>query len=435
MNLGTGTLSNLSNHLAGGFVPPNPGGNVEATVSPVPPAPAEHIISGSNPLIAAANPLLNLVPQIRATVHHPDPQRLRIQLLDEVQQFELRARENGLPTETILGARYCLCTTLDEAATLTPWGSAGVWSAHSLLVTFHNETWGGEKFFQLLARLSPQPQQHIDLLELQYFCLMLGFEGRYRVLDQGQSQLEALKQRLLQVIRSTRGEYPRALSSSSSDTTVAVPTMHRAVPLWVVAAAATLLALMVFGVLQILLAGQSDDVFSAIDQLRMPRVLSAAPVSEAARKPRLAQLLEPEIRDQLVTVRDEADRSVVVLRGDGVFESGAATVIEHYQPLLARIGDALGTVDGAIIVTGYTDDVPTHGLRFASNWELSQARADSVKTQIQARLINASRVSAEGHGQADPLVPNDSASNRARNRRVEITVLVLPAPLAAKAKS
>ncbi|MDK7178427.1 type IVB secretion system protein IcmH/DotU, partial [Micrococcus luteus] len=107
---------------------------------------------------------------------------------------------------TILGARYCLCTALDEACALTPWGGHGQWSGKSLLVTFHNETWGGEKFFQLLAKLSQNPSTHIDLLELLYFCLMLGFEGRYRVMDNGRTQLETLKQRLLLTLKNVRGQ-------------------------------------------------------------------------------------------------------------------------------------------------------------------------------------------------------------------------------------
>ncbi|MGC8015905.1 type IVB secretion system protein IcmH/DotU, partial [Salmonella enterica] len=89
-----------------------------------------------------------------------------------------RCQQSGLAYEVIVGARYCLCTALDEAAALTPWGSRGVWSGSGLLVTFHNETWGGEKFFQLLARLSQNPREHIALLELINFCLLLGFEGR-----------------------------------------------------------------------------------------------------------------------------------------------------------------------------------------------------------------------------------------------------------------
>ena len=75
-----------------------------------------------------------------------------------------------------------------------------MWSRHSLLVTFHNETWGGEKFFQLLAKLAQNPQQHAHLLELMYYCLALGFEGRFRIVDNGRTQLETLKQRLLTIL-------------------------------------------------------------------------------------------------------------------------------------------------------------------------------------------------------------------------------------------
>jgi len=418
-----------------GFVPPNPGGGA-AHEEPLGPradaggAASPRALSGSNALVAAANPLLNLVPQIKATAHHPDPARLRELLLEEIRLFEQRAREAGIASETIIGARYCLCTTLDEAANLTPWGGAGVWSAQSLLVTFHNETWGGEKFFQLLARLSHHPQQHIDLLELQYFCLALGFEGRYRVLDQGRSQLDVLKQRLLQLIRNTRGEHARALSPHWADAPIAATASKVQIPLWAVAAVAAVLCLALFGGLKFALAGRSDALFASIDQLRLPRVLSvAAPVNPAANpapKPRLAQFLEPEIREGLVTVRDEADRSVVILRGDGLFDSGSAAFVERHKPVLLRVAEALESQEGPVTVAGYTDDVPTRGLRFASNWELSQARAEAVKALLLGRLSHAERARAEGRGAADPLVPNDSAANRARNRRVEITLMLPP---------
>ena len=65
-------------------------------------------------------------------------------------------------------------------------------------------------------------------------------------------------------------------------------------------------------------------------------------------------------------------------------------------------------------------------MRFPSNWELSQARADAVKKLLDIRLADKFRVRAEGKGEADPVAPNDTAENRARNRRVEITLLVSP---------
>ncbi|WP_459615751.1 DotU family type VI secretion system protein [Bordetella sp. 2513F-2] len=388
--------------------------------------PHEYVISGSNPLVAAANPLLDLIPQIRATASHPSPAMLREHLLDEVRQFELRAQQAGIPNETILGARYCLCTALDEAAALTPWGGNGVWSAHSLLVTFHNETWGGEKFFQLLAKLSQNPSQHLDLLELLYYCLLLGFEGRYRVVDNGRSQLETLRQRLLRILRSARGEYPRALSPHWQDAPAQQELRRLPIPLWVYGALAAVLALLVFWGLSWSLGGRSDAVYSAVNQLKPPTVQIAPTERRPAPSPRLAVFLEPEIREDLIAVRDEVDRSVVVLRGDGLFDAGSAAIRDRYVPVLSRVSDALRQTQGDILVRGYSDNVPIRTARYPSNWHLSQARADVVKEMLEERLQQPGRVRAEGRGDADPVAPNDTAAGRALNRRVEITVLVPP---------
>lgn len=81
--------------------------------------------SSNNQLVAAANPLLNAIPQIRHSVSHDDQVALRQRLIDEIRRFEVRCQQAGLAYEVIVGARYCLCTALDEAAALTP-GAAAV---------------------------------------------------------------------------------------------------------------------------------------------------------------------------------------------------------------------------------------------------------------------------------------------------------------------
>jgi len=83
-------------------------------------------------------------------------------------------------------------------------------------------------------------------------------------------------------------------------------------------------------------------------------------------------------------------------------------------------------VSGTVLVTGYTDNVPIRTVRFPSNYELSQARADAVRRIIDERLQAKNRTRAEGRADSDPLAPNDSAENRSRNRRVEVTLLVAP---------
>jgi type VI secretion system protein ImpK len=226
---------------------PVPGGRAApARPAPAaqPPSPSEQaevadataVTSGLNPLIAAANRLLNVLPQLRSTLQHPNPAALRDSLARDIRQFEAQARTAGAPTEKIVAARYALCTLIDETATSTPLGASGAWSQQGLLALFHGETEGGEKFFQLLSRLAENPQANVDLLELMYVCLEFGLEGRYRVIAGGQRQLEAIRQRLLQIIRKQRGEYERDLSPSWRGVPAAAQRRLGWLPLWVVAA-------------------------------------------------------------------------------------------------------------------------------------------------------------------------------------------------------
>ncbi|WP_208717187.1 DotU family type VI secretion system protein [Pantoea cypripedii] len=383
-------------------------------------------LSHQNILVAAANPLINAIPQIRHSVSHDDPARLRQQLIDQIRRFELSCQQSGLSYEVIIGARYCLCTALDEAAALTPWGSRGVWTSNGLLVTFHNETWGGEKFFQLLAKLSQNPRQHILLLELIYFCLLLGFEGRYRVLDNGRSQLETIKQRLLQMIRGVRGSYAPALSVHPTDQPVLRKLWRPMIPLWASAAVAALGACLFYIILNWRLGDYTTPVLASIYQTSLPEIQIRNPAPPPPAALNLKTFLKPEIDAGLVAVRDEADQSVVTLKGDGLFTSGATTVRGRYEAVIQRIAAAMNNVSGKILVVGYTDNVPIRSARFASNYELSLARAQSVQTLLQQQLAQPARVKAEGRGESNPLVPNTNAANRARNRRVEITLLVAP---------
>lgn len=382
------------------------------------------IISGSNPLVTSANPILNLVPQLRLTAQHPNPATLRDYLIEEIKTFELRAKQAGVNNETIIGARYCLCTVLDETAAQTPWGGSGSWSHHSLLVTFHNETSGGEKFFQLLSKLAQNPQQHKELLELMYYCLAMGFEGRFRVIDNGRAELEALKQRLLHILDSTNGELEKALSCHWKGEEARKKKDAMYLPVWAVACMAGIICTFIYIWVAFGLAKSSDDLFAAINSLRVPHVVIEAADPPKPAPPRLTKFLENEIREGLVSVRDEADRSIVTLLGDGLFESASATLRDRYIPVISRISDAINMVPGNVQVAGYTDNISIRTLQFPSNWHLSQARADSVKTMLVSRLSSGSRVTAIGRGAEDPIAANDTPSNRAKNRRVEITIML-----------
>lgn len=383
-------------------------------------------VSGINPLVAAANPLLDIVPQLRATPQHADPSGLRDYLAQNIKTFEARARASGTAPEKVIAARYALCTLLDETAASTPWGSSGIWAKHSLLVMFHNETSGGEKFFQLLSRVAENPAGNRDLLEFMYVCLALGFEGRYRVIDNGKAQLEALRERLAQLLRTHRGEYERDLSPHWRGAAVHRSRVLAIVPLWVVFAVSGVILLGVFVFFRLQLMELSDPVYAQIQQLRVRATAPPVrPPPPPTAKPRLATFLEPEIRAGLVAVRDESNRSVITIRGDGLFQPGSATIAADYVPLLGRIAEALNSVPGAVQVVGHTDNQPIRSMRFPSNWHLSQERAGSV-VRILTQQVPAARLSAEGRADGEPIGDNSTAEGRSRNRRVEITLFAAP---------
>ncbi len=392
---------------------------------------------GLNPLEAAAAPLLSLIMRLKNTPTHPDPERLRFKMIEEIKAFTHNARNQGIHEKIVFRARYVLCTTLDEVVLNTPWGRTSEWSENSLLITFHNETWGGEKFFELLDALIPDPRKNLHLLELMYLCLSFGFQGRYRLLENGRSRLEEQRERAYNAIRTARGEFERELSPHWRGVVNQRNPLSRYVPLWVVAAVAAALLLLAYAIFNWLLNNASDPVLNALSGVRADTVamVRRGGVPTVAATPRvnasLAQVaqnlrtfLEPEIRQGLVAVLEEADRTTVRIRGDGLFDSGKAEVKPAFYELLQqRIGTELNKVQGRVLVTGHSDNVPIRTLQFPSNWHLSKARADSVVKILAARSATPSRFIGEGRADTEPVASNDTPQNRALNRRVDIILL------------
>ncbi len=190
---------------------------------------------GLNPLVNASAMLIAVFAKTRQTVTHPNVGGLHQQLVSEIKLFEARSQEAGIKPEIVLVARYLLCTVLDEAVLNTPWGAESAWTQRTLLSVFHNETEGGEKFFLILDRMRQSPAENIDILELMYIFISLGYEGKYRVLHRGRDLLEQLRDELFQIIRRHRGEYERELSPNWRGLGRARNTLIEYVPMWVVA--------------------------------------------------------------------------------------------------------------------------------------------------------------------------------------------------------
>ena len=138
----------------------------------------------------------------------------------------------------------------------------------------------------------------------------------------------------------------------------------------------------------------------------------------------LEKELSTEIKKKEITIRHETDGLVVSLSELGFFDSGSAEIKTDAQRTFARIAELLASRDCRLRIEGHTDDRPIHTPHFASNWELSTARAtELVRILITTYNYLPERLSAAGYAEFHPVAPNDTAEGRALNRRVDIVVL------------
>ena len=330
----------------------------EPSVAPL----AEVLGHGLNPLVRAAAPLLLLAGQLRGTLSMTDVDGVRRQALDQIRRFEQNARSAGFANEIVLAARYALCSAIDEAALSTPWGAHSEWRQQTLLVTLHREAWGGEKFFDMLGRILQDPARHIDLIELQYLCVALGFGGKYHVHEGGAAQLARLQQDVYRAIRTQREAPPPDLSLRWRGVEDRRNPLIRYVPWWVVAAGVLGVLAVVFTFYYTRLGSAAESVLAQLKDVGLeefaPRVV-AAPVTG----PTLKQLLRDDEARGLLSVEEQGGRTVVTPLAPDLFASGSAAVNRAHLSTLARVAEALDQVPGRVLVKGHTDDQPIRSLQ------------------------------------------------------------------------
>ena len=175
----------------------------------------------------------------------------------------------------------------------------------------------------------------------------------------------------------------------------------------------------------------------ALVELRSTSVRAPAPESneaepDAAQNPTSGNLREISekiqaalgdlIDKELVTVKGNEEWLEITLQDSMLFSSGDASVTESAYGLLAQIAAILREQDNPVRVEGFTDNVPIHTLRYASNWELSSARAASVVQVLIGKGLNPEKLMAAGYGQYQPVTSNDTPEHRQKNRRVVLMV-------------
>ncbi|MDM0115682.1 DotU/TssL family secretion system protein [Variovorax sp. J22R133] len=326
-----------------------------------------------------ALPLVALMARLRDATP-ADPAGLRGMLAAAVNRFEADARSAGVDEASIAGASYVLCAWGDEQFSAAPWGAGGA----GLLQRFHGEAHSGDKLLRLLTRLAEKPREHRALLELFHTCLSLGLRARPGMDNRDHDKLRSRVHLALQQV----APVPALVGPWHCAEAAAKPPR---VPRGALPAVLLLgvLALGVYSASQLQLAKRVDGVLASLQRLVPARAPSGPPVAAAATvPPRLAADLRADIDAGRLSVRDEALRSVVVLRADALREANAP---------LARVGAVLAKRPGKVLVVGYTDgsDRPTAGTPSAWHQAMEWARgaAATMRPQVgDARLAVEARV-------------------------------------------
>jgi chemotaxis protein MotB len=156
-------------------------------------------------------------------------------------------------------------------------------------------------------------------------------------------------------------------------------------------------------------------------ELRL-RELKAQEEAAASQAQQLRAMFSQQIDDGRLVIRQEGSNVVIQLLEKDSFPSGSADLETGSRDTLAQIGVLVAGMTGAITVSGHTDNVPIRsGGQYRSNWELSAARAASVGHELLAAGLAPVRLMVSGHADTQPRAANDTAANRALNRRVDIT--------------
>jgi type VI secretion system protein ImpK len=204
-----------------------------------------HPKAGLNPLVDAAAYLFSIIGKLKQLKSYRHLSKLQKELIQEINHFQETAKTQGYSSEYILVSRFALCATIDDVIANTIWGGQGQWDNYNMLSVFNQDAMNSERFFVILERIIKEPSQYIQVMELMYICLSLGFKGNYRTTEYGTSQLEQITNALYKRIRIFRGDFSKILSPYLIKAPQQLKPKNK-IPLWLIALITTTIILGIF---------------------------------------------------------------------------------------------------------------------------------------------------------------------------------------------
>ncbi|MDX8479726.1 type VI secretion system protein TssL, long form [Mesorhizobium sp. VK24D] len=408
-----------------------------------PGAPVKRARTHPNILINTFAPLLEFAPELESALAPENPEVLRTRLLDELVRARDAAMAAGSSLERADQAAWAVAALLDDLALNTPWGGASAWPRQPLVVMLRGDVDAGTQFFSRLDELERHPNRDREMLELQYYCLALGFRGKYRVPGRaGDRSLNAVRVAAARFLRNADAE-DAPLSPNWKGVIASDEPQRFIVPIWVMALAAVVIAAAAYVGLSMGLSSQAVELSALVRTLPPPSRgdVTRAPPKVEAPEPEAPQpqpvdfALLPEFKAEAPDSLKEAlsgtesvslAKLVIQSSNPELFQSSRATLTEGYEPLVESIAKVIlanQELIGNITVVGHTDNVRLQKSNpLSSNQRLSEARAETIANLLVQAGVPQERIHSEGRADTDPVADNATREGRALNRRVEVLV-------------
>jgi type VI secretion system protein ImpK len=336
------------------------------------------------------------------------PTALRERFTALIDAQEQRARGGEVSWDAYLEARFAVLAWVDELVLNSAWPHRGEWQ--HLMLAHHSTLNAGKQFFERLEKLPPSAR---DVREIYYFCLALGFEGKFALADD-RAALRDIRRTLHNqlAVAGVRANDPRLFPDAYRQAPPPAPPPPRSWgALWIGFIAAVPVAL--FVVYLLLLRSAADGRLAQLAQPVAPAVVVA---------PDWNRTLVEELRRRGIEARDGARGVVITLPGVS-FEVNRSDLNREGEHSVREVAAALRrhAPERVVAVEGHASR--ERGTLDEQNQKLSEDRARRVAAGLVEGGVRPDRVTARGLGSSTPVAPNDTEEGRRLNRRVEMTVL------------
>ena len=220
-----------------------------------------------NPLCDAATPLIGLVIRIRRLTQHDDVPALYQAVRNHITAIMEEVSQLDYDAGMLKAYFYSLCLLVDEVVMGTPWGRSSEWSQDSLLNAFHQETWGGERFFIVMNNMIPEAARYQHVLEFMYQCLISGLKGKYGAHPKGDDEIQKIIDQLHGLLRPLRGETPKRLTDPLTNVAPRNYRIKRVWPLWAPWAMAAVVLTVAYTIYSMRLNALTQEVLVSLNKI------------------------------------------------------------------------------------------------------------------------------------------------------------------------